>query len=344
MIRKTVLALAAVMLAATSASAQQVVTLKMANWVPPTHHLFESYNKLADQVSKLTNGTLKIEVDSTAVANPGGMYDIIKNRVRDMAWDVTSYNPGLWESARVIEMPFLVPDAGLASRAVWKWYQKHDFVKKEWGDKGVVLLNLYAGGGGHLFTAKNQVIKPEDAVGLKIRAAGPNEAVAKIIGAVPVSVPASKVQEVLQRGTAEGAFFSWDGILAYKLGQYTKYALEIPGGLAAATFWVAINKEKFDSLSQAHKDALTKVWGADGSYLIGKKWGDVDLEGRKSAQDAGTVITVPTGAALKVWQDKLAPLPAEWIKNANARGLNGQALFDDFVKMLADEQKTGHTM
>jgi TRAP-type C4-dicarboxylate transport system substrate-binding protein len=326
----------------TSSHAQQVVTLKMANWVPPSHHLFESYNKLAAKVSELTHGTLKIEVDSTAVAKPGGMYDIIKNRVRDMAWDVTSYNPGLWETSRVVEMPFLVPDAGLASRAMYKWYWKHGFNQKEWGDKGVVLLNLYVGGGGHLFTAKHKVVKPDDAIGLKIRAAGPNEAVAKLIGAVPVSVPASQVQEVLQRGTAEGAFFSWDGILAYKLGQYTKYAFEAPGGLAAASFWVAINKEKFDSLSQAHKDALLKVWGADGSYLIGKKWGDVDLEGRKSAQDAGTEITVPDAALLKIWKDKLAPLPEAWIKAANARGLDGKALYDDFVKMLEEEQKIGH--
>ena len=73
-IKTAVFALGAALLASTSAFAQQVVTLKMANWVPPTHHLFESYNKLADQVSKLTNGTLKIEVDSTAVANPGGMW------------------------------------------------------------------------------------------------------------------------------------------------------------------------------------------------------------------------------------------------------------------------------
>jgi hypothetical protein len=53
---------------------------------------------------------------------------------------------------------------------------------------------------------------------------------------------------------------------------------------------------------------------------------------------------VPTGAALKVWEDKLAPLPQEWIKAANARGLDGKMLYDDFVKMLAEEQKTGHTM
>jgi len=329
--------------AAVPASAQgNVVTLKMANWVPPTHHVYESLVKLAEQTSQLSNGTLKIEVDQTAVANPGGMYDVTKNKIRDMAWDVTSYNPGLWELSRVIEQPFLVPDAGLASRAVHKWYTKNGFDKKEWGDKGVVLLHLFAGGGGHLFTSKNQVLKPDDATGLKIRAAGPNEAVAKIVGAVPVSVPASKVQEVLLRGTAEGAFFSWDGILAYKLGQYTKYALEVPGGLAAASFWVAMNKERYDALSPAHKEVINKVWGIEGSYLIGKRWNDEDLKGREAALKDGVVITAPTGAALKVWQDKLAPLPAEWVKANAKNGVNAQAAYDDFVKMLADEQKAGH--
>lgn len=345
MIRNMLSVLAAALLASlsgTSSSAQTVVTLKMANWVPPTHHLFESYNKLAERVSQLTNGTLKIEVDSTAVANPGGMYDIVKNRVRDMAWDVTSYNPGLWELSRVVEAPFLVPDAGLASRAMYKWYWKHGFDKKEWGDKGVVLLNLYVGGGGHLFTAKAQVIKPDDVKGLKIRAAGPNEAVAKVVGAIPVSVPASKVQESLLRGTAEGTFFAWDGILSYKLGQYTKYALEAPGGFASASFWIAINKDKFDALSAEHKAALTKVWGLEGSYLIGKKWADMDGEGRKSALDAGTVITALKGADLKIWEDKLAGLPAAWIKTATERGADGKAVYDDFVKMLAEEQKAGH--
>lgn len=319
-----------------------VVTLKMANWVPPTHHVYESLVKLAERTAQLSNGTLKIEVDQTAVANPGGMYDVTKNKIRDMAWDVTSYNPGLWELSRVIEQPFLVPDAGLASRAVHKWYFNSGFAQKEWGDKGVVLLHLFAGGGGHLFTAKNQVIKPDDAIGLKIRAAGPNEAVAKLVGAVPVSVPASKVQETLMRGTAEGAFFSWDGILAYKLGQYTKYALEVPGGLAAASFWVAMNKERYDALSPAHKEVINKVWGIEGSYLIGKRWDDEDKRGREAAQKDGVVITVPTGAALKVWEDKLAPLPTAWINANNKGGVDAKAAYDSFVKMLADEQKAGH--
>ena len=59
MIRKTTFvlgAVAAMLLGSAPAFAQQVVTLKMANWVPPTHHLFESYNKLADKVSHVSTG------------------------------------------------------------------------------------------------------------------------------------------------------------------------------------------------------------------------------------------------------------------------------------------------
>jgi TRAP-type transport system periplasmic protein len=341
--RKALLAALMVSLAGAPSWAQNVVTLKMANWVPPTHHVYESFQRLAERTAQLSNGTLKIEVDSTAVANPGGQYDLIKNRVRDMAWDVASYNPGLFELSRAIEQPFLVRDAGLAARALQKWYLKHGFDKREWpAEKGVVLLHFFVGGGGHLFTAKTQVKLPEDAKGLKIRAAGPNEAAAKLIGAVPVSVPASKTQEALLRGTAEGTYFSWDGILAFKLGLYTKYALEVPGGVGAAAFWVAINRDKFNSLSAEHKAVLTKVWGIDGSYLVAKRWNDMDQAARKAGQADGMVITTPAGADLKRWEETYAPLVTDWIKTATGKGVDGKAMYDDLIRMIADETSAGH--
>lgn len=329
--------LAVAMFAATPVFAQEVVTLTMSNWVPPTHHLYESFTKLADETSRVTNGTLKIVIDKTAIAAPGGMLEIIKNGVRDMAWDAPSYNPGLFELARVIEAPFLAPDSGTASRVMHNWYFKHGFDEKEWGDQGVVLLNMFAGGMGQLLTSKHKVVLPDDAIGIKIRAAGPNEAVAKLIGMVPVSVPASKVQETLQRGAADGAFFSEDGIIAFNLGQYIDYILEVPGGFAAASFYVAINEEKFNSLSQEHQDALKTVWGVEGAYLAGEKWHQMDIAGRQAALDAGTEITVSSGDDLKVWQEKLSTLPGEWVKTANDLGEDGQALYDDFVAMVAAE-------
>ena len=78
--RKALLAALMVSLAGAPSWAQNVVTLKMANWVPPTHHVYESFQRLAERTAQLSNGTLKIEVDSTVVANPGGQYDLIHDK------------------------------------------------------------------------------------------------------------------------------------------------------------------------------------------------------------------------------------------------------------------------
>lgn len=343
MLTKRMAAFTAAILISGSATAQEVKTLTLANWVPPTHHVYQSLVKLAEETERVTNGTLKIEVDKAAVASPGGMLDIVQNGVRDMSWDVTSYYPGLMERARVVEVPFLVPDAGVASRAMHNWYFDNGFNNKEWDDKGVVLLNLFVGGGGQLLTSKHKVVLPDDAVGIKVRAAGPNELVATTIGMVPVSVPASKVQETLQRGAADGAFFSEDGILAYKLGDYIDYVLEMPGGFAAASFYIAINADTFNDLSEEHQAAMRQVWGVEGAYVMGGRWQEEDQLGRQAAVDAGIEITVPDEAQLAVWQEKLDPLAQAWVEGMNNLGEDGQKIFDDFVTVLnAESAKAGN--
>ena len=70
-------------LAATPLTAK-AETLRMANWLPPFHHMTKTLANWVAEVDKASGGTLKIVVLKAPLAKPPGQYDLLPNR--DRAW------------------------------------------------------------------------------------------------------------------------------------------------------------------------------------------------------------------------------------------------------------------
>ncbi len=108
-VKKFTIVLSGVLLASsmfTGIASAQKVTLKMAHWVPPVHHLTQTYAAWAATVRAASGGTLDVKVDKSPLSKPPGAYDLARKGIRDLAWGVAGYTPGRMPMVRGIEVPF----------------------------------------------------------------------------------------------------------------------------------------------------------------------------------------------------------------------------------------------
>lgn len=323
-------------LTATAAFAE-TVTLRMSTWLPPKHHhTATTMPTWIAAVEEASGGTLKIKIDPAPIAKPPGQYDIVRDGAADMAYHVVAYTPGPFEILRGAELPFLSPNAEIGSQAAYDWYDRNIGFDKEFKDVKIITMFVHGPGAVH---SKEPIKTLEDIAGVKLRVGGGGVRMAEALGATPVALPAPKAYEAIQKGVADGAMFPFESIAGFRLGELVNYHLEIPGGLYTTPFAVMMNPAKFDSLSDAHKKVLTDLGGVNGAKILGKGWDDGDAAGRAKAIEQDGVFHTLEGAELDKWKERIAFMNADWIAKADAAGLDGAALLEDFKATVAKYSK-----
>ncbi len=313
-------------LSATAGNAFAQKKLRMANWLPPFHHMTTSLAARAEEVKKASGGTLVIDVLKTGLGKPPSQYDLAKNGVVDLSYHVAGYTTGRFTAFRMMEMPFLAPNAEVGSAALWDWYTRNGLDKKEMNDVKLIAAFVHGPGVVH---SKNAVKTLEDMNGLKIRVGGGGVEMAKALGAVPVPMSATKAHESLQKGTVTATLFPWESVKGFKLSGLDKYHLEIQGGLYTTSFALVMSPKTWKGLSAKDKAALEKAGGLNGSRFLGKPWDMADVAGRKVAADAGNIISTINPSELKRWAGKISFMEKVWISRVNKKGLDGQKLMAD---------------
>ena len=319
-------------LSATAAFAE-TVTLRMSTWLPPKHHhTAVTLPKWIAAIEEASGGTLKIKIDPAPIAKPPGQYDVVRDGAADMAYHVVAYTPGPFEILRGSELPFLSPNAEIGSQAAYDWYDRNIGFDKEFKDVKIITMFVHGPGAVH---SKEPIKTLEDLAGVKLRVGGGGVRMAEALGATPVAMPAPQAYEAIQKGVADGAMFPFESIAGFRLGELVNYHLEIPGGLYTTPFAIMMNPAKYDSLSDAHKKVLTDLGGVNGAKIIGKGWDEADAVGRAKAVEQDGVFHSLEGAELERWKEKIAFMNAAWIEKANAAGLDGAALLEDFEATVA---------
>ena len=201
--------------------------------------------------------------------------------------------------------------------------------------KGVKLLGVFTHGPGQMFTVKKQISTVADLSGMKIRSGGGiSEASAKALGASPLVKPAPESYELLASGVADGTFFPSESIKSFNLDKVVKYATYFPGGFYSSSFGFFMNEEKWNKLSKQDQDAITSVSGEALARLAGKAWDAADKIGIDALKAASVAITEASPAFVADVRARTAPLVQDWIKAANAKGIDGAKVVAEFQEEL----------
>ncbi len=162
-----------------------------------------------------------------------------------------------------------------------------------------------------LIHANKAVKTMDDLKGLKLRSptrlAG--EAL-KALGATAIPMPIPQVPESLAQRVIDGCVVPWEVVPAIKLDELVKFHTEIPGSptLYTASFFLAMNKAKYDGLPPDLKAAIDKNSGMKFAELAGNMWDDAGALVLERVKKRGNTLTTISE------EEK-----AKWIKATRAR-------------------------
>ena len=179
----------------------------------------------------------------------------------------------------------------------------------------------------------------EDLSGLKLR--NPTRLAGEALtslGAVSVSMPIPQTPEALAQGVIDGCVVPWEVVPSIKVDELTRFHTSVPGSptLYTATFFLAMNKERYEALPDDLKAIIDRNSGMEFSRAAGRMWDDVGAEVAEIVkQDKASVVSEITEAEKQRWIEATQPVHAKWLADMTARGLDGAALIDAAKKLVA---------
>ncbi|RIK84300.1 MAG: C4-dicarboxylate ABC transporter [Hyphomicrobiales bacterium] len=328
---------AAAWMAAPAAASAQEVTLRLHQFLPaqanvPTNLLYP----WADRVEAQSGGRIRIERYPAMQlgGTPPQLIDQAQDGTVDIVWTLPGYTPGRFPTTEVFELPFMMSNAEAASKAYWDMFEKH---MKDGEFADVHILATWVHGPGVIHSSR-PVETLQDLRGMKLRA--PSRIINTLLGelgATPVGMPVPAVTEALSRGVIDGAVIPWEVAPSVKVEELVSHHTEFAGGeaLYTATFVLAMNKARYESLPEELRKIIDDNSGREVSGLFGRTQEHYDGPARQLAVDRGNTIVELDADEVAAWKAASRPVIDGWIAEMNGRGLDGQALVDEARELIA---------
>ena len=323
------------------AFAQAQVTLKLHHFLPPVANghakMLAPWAKMVEQDS---GGKIKIDIFPSMQlgGTPPQLYDQARDGVVDIVWTLPGSTAGRFPSTEVFELPFVGARRGIVNaKASQEFANAH--LAKETSD--IKLLSYWSHDHG-LIHANKQVKTMDDLKGLKLRSptrlAG--EAL-KALGATAIPMPIPQVPESLAQRVIDGCVVPWEVVPAIKLDELVKFHTEIPGSptLYTASFFLAMNKAKYDGLPADLKAAIDKNSGMKFAELAGNMWDDAGALVLERVKKRGNTISAISEEEKAKWIKATAPVIDGWIKQVKDKGLDGAKMVEEARALVAKYDK-----
>jgi len=326
-----IMVVALVVLPAGRAAAQAPVKLKFSNFFAATHQYAVLGQQFCEEIKKRTNG--KVEV----TYYPGGilttatkMFEGVVNGVSDIGLAHCEYTRGRFPVTETLSFPLGYTSGYVAGQVANDFFNQYH--SKEWD--AVQVLWFYSTGPQIISTVKKPVRTLEDLKGQKIRTAGRPADILRSVGGTPVAVEMADIYDGLQRGVVDGLLSSMEVQKGWKTGEIIKYAsLSYKAG-TVFTFYVVMNKSKWNALPEDAKKVFKEV-----SLQFQDKYGiasnDIDIEGREYLKkNGGQLVTFPDEEAQK-WAKAADPIMERHIKDLEGKGYK-KADVEGYVKFVQE--------
>lgn len=323
--------LAAIFLTSPPQALAKSIELSFAAHIPPKAAPYHSaFLPWAKEIEKRTNGRVKIKFYlSQTLVKSRDAYDGVVTGIADMAWGAHAWTKGRFPLISVMELPFLSPGTFGGAHVLNDLYKKFPQIKAEHDD--VHLLFLWCTLPYEIHTVKKPVRKLEDIKGMKLATQPGAVGVLRGLGAVPVTMPSPKIYQTVAKGVADGSALAWGAYKAWKLVEVTKYHTNV--NLGSNSYWTAMNKNTWSKLPydvQAVINEVTAEMMPDTLCGAVTKEGEIGME--MSRKQGHEIMKLSSGERAR-WTATAKPAWDKWVKDMEAKGLPGQAVFDEAVKL-----------
>ncbi len=299
-----------------AAQAFAQVKLNYSIFFPASHKNSILAAEWAKEVEARTNGKVQVTLFYGGTLTPADKcYDGVVKGISDLGMSCLSYTMGRFPLSEVLDLPLGSQSGQAATRLVNDFYDK--FRPKELDDVKVMYLH---GHGPGLLHTKTPVRALEDLKGMKIRATGTSAMIASALGAAPVAMPMGDSYDALSRGVTQGILCPTESLQGWKLGEVVKYTTQDYGAAYSITFFVVMNKARWNSLPADVQRTIEQV-NTEWIDRTGSSWDEMDKAGNAFAAGLGDTIIPLSAEENARWVKAVEPLFDQYVKDKSAKGL-----------------------
>ncbi|WP_420332997.1 TRAP transporter substrate-binding protein [Roseibium sp.] len=307
----------------TNAAADELV---LSSWLPPKHPIVTGVMEpWAEQIAEATDGRVTVRILPKPLGPPPAHYDLAADGVADITYGLHSFTrDDRFLRSRIGQFSFIADTATDGSKAYWDVYGGQLDAQAE--HQGTKLLGLWIHGPGMFHNNQRKIETPEDFSGLKIRTPGGYIAdLSQDLGITTQFMGPGEVYEKLSRGVIDGVTFPIEALQAFKLTDYLTSSMSVPGGIYNTSWFMVMNEDIWDGLSDEDKAAIEKVSGAALAELAGSVWDSADARGNAFVADKTLEVYEAPAPVLGKIRELAASHEAAWADAVKETGFDGAA-------------------
>lgn len=203
---------------------QQPIVIKFSHVVSPDAPKGKAALKFKELAEQYTNGKVKVEVypNSSLYKDKEELEALQLGSVQFLAPSISKFGPLGVREFDVFDLPFLLVDDKRAQQMFHS--PMIEEMNKKLEAKGVLPVG-YWDNGTRVYTANRPLIHPDDFRGLKMRIQGSRveDAVARLLGAIPQPLAFSELYQALQTGVVDGEDNTPSNVLTQRFHEVQKY-------------------------------------------------------------------------------------------------------------------------
>ena len=247
-----------------------------------------------------------------------------------MAWILHGYTPGKFPVSTVIELPFMGNSALNATRIFYDLKAKYPQIDQEHAN--VKILYMWGIDEGQLMTSKTSVKTMADVKGLKLRVGSASSSpMAESLGGVAVLMNISDLFDSLQKDVIQGVLVGTSAIKTFNLAPVIDHMTI--ANIFTNTQAVIINNDSWNKIPKADQDIIMGLSGQKQAEIAANAYEAEALLAMDMAKaDNMEIYNLPADELAK-WKAAMNPIYQKWVTDMNAKGLPGQAILDDAMKL-----------
>jgi TRAP-type C4-dicarboxylate transport system substrate-binding protein len=312
------------------------IQLTFNNLFPAGHVQSQLIDAWIKEVETRTKGRVKIKhYPGATLTKADECYDgVVKGR-SDLGMSILAYTPGnRFPVMGAVDLPLGYTSGKVATAVANEVYRL--FKPKELSDTEVMYLHALAP---NIINTRGKAVRRlEDMKGLRIRVPGiSNALVVKALGAVPIAKPMTEYYQLVKSGQVDGAVHPLEAMKGWKLAEVVNYATAAYPISSTSTFFVVMNKDKWNSLPKDIQDIIRAV-NSEWIPQHGEAWDTTDREGMFFfLNHGGQIIGLDAQEAAR-WKRAVAPVIEDYVKMLDEKGLHGRRTVDYTIAILNSMQ------
>lgn len=307
---------------------------------PPQHYMCTKVLPTwGDWVKEATDGRVTIQIPPKSLAAPPEQWASVEKGIADAAPQFNGFVANRVTGPLVAMNPFVATaDAQAMSQALWETHEK--YFPNEYD--GVKALSLWVITPAEVYSQTDTPINSiEDLKSRKIWALPGT--VANLMKSLDVGVvagPAVQANEIITRGIVDGYIgLSPVSVKLFQLAPYTKSMTRFKTRIYSTSFSFVVSDSKWAEISPEDQTAIMAVSGTKFGRMAAKFWEDGDASGIALFEQEGIKIIDADPKFEQALIDASKFLTDGWIKKANDKGLDGQGMYDFYVKRVRELSK-----